>query len=172
MGSCSIWKAMKSWRGEHGTSESSVRFLLATCLVAALLWEAGAAPAHQVPVIKTKGKQVFPEQETEKAWGIRAIEPLEKDNQLGPLLPEPKQKLAAAEEKRPDAMTWVETEDILSRLRNPLQGPEPDLDSIDHPTSDDVQDEEVSQSRPILYRQVLQGPEEDLDHIAHSLEDS
>ncbi|XP_031244583.1 proline-rich acidic protein 1 isoform X2 [Mastomys coucha] len=133
------------------------RFLLATCLVAALLWEAGAIPAHQ---------------ETEKAWGTRAMEPLEKDNQLGPLLPVPKQKLAAAEEKRPDTMTWVETEDILSRLRNPLQGPELDLDSIDHPVSEDVQDEEVPQSWPILYRQVLQGPEEDLDHISHSMEDS
>ena len=147
------------------------RFLLATCLVAALLWEAGAAPAHQVPV-KTKGKHVFPEQETEKVWDTRALEPLEKDNQLGPLLPEPKQKPAAAEEKRPDAMTWVETEDILSHLRSPLQGPELDLDSIDHPMSDDVQDEEVPQSRPILYRQVLQGPAEDLDHLAHSMEDS
>ncbi|XP_021024766.1 proline-rich acidic protein 1 [Mus caroli] len=147
------------------------RFLLATCLVAALLWEAGAAPAHQVPV-KTKGKHVFPEQETEKAWGTRAMEPLEKDNQLGPLLPEPKQKPAVAEEKHPDAMTWVETKDILSHLRSPLQGPELDLDSIDHPMSDDVQDEEVPQSRPILYRQVLQGPEEDLDHLAHSMEDS
>lgn len=36
-----------------------------------------------------------------RAWGTRAMEPLEKDNQLGPLLPVPKQKLAAAEEKRP-----------------------------------------------------------------------
>lgn len=66
----------------------------------------------------------------------------------------------------------METEDILSRLRNPLQGPELDLDSIDHPMSDDVRDEEVPQSRLILYRQVLKGPEEDLDHIAHSMEDS
>lgn len=69
-------------------------------------------------------------------------------------------------------MTWVETGDILSRLRNPLQGPELDLDSIDHPVSEDVRDEEVPQSWPILYRQVLQGPEEDLDHISHSMEDS
>lgn len=69
-------------------------------------------------------------------------------------------------------MTWVETEDILSSLRNPLQGPELDLDSIDHPMFDDVRDEEVPQSRPILYRQVLREPEEDLDHIAHSMEDS
>lgn len=100
------------------------------------------------------------------------MEPLEKDNQLGALLPVPKQKLVAAEEKHPDAMTWVETEDILSRLRNPLQGPELDLDSIDHPMSEDVQNEEVPQSWPILYRQVLQGPEKDLDHISHSMEDS
>lgn len=69
-------------------------------------------------------------------------------------------------------MTSVETEDILSRFRNPLQGPEPDLDSIDHPTSEDIRDEEVPQSRPVLYRQVLQGPEKDLDHISHSMEDS
>lgn len=69
-------------------------------------------------------------------------------------------------------MTWVETKDILSCLRNPLQGPELDLDSIYHPMSEDVQNEEVPQSRPILYRQVLHGPEEDLDHISHSLEDS
>ncbi|EDM11896.1 proline-rich acidic protein 1 [Rattus norvegicus] len=147
------------------------RFLLATCLVAVLLWEAGAIPAHQVPV-KTKGKHVFPEQETEKAWGTRAMEPLEKDDQLRALLPVPKQKLAATEEKHSDTMTWVETKDILSRFRNPLQGPELDLDSIYHPMSEDVQNEEVPQSRPILYRQVLHGPEEDLDHISHSLEDS
>lgn len=143
------------------------RFFLATCLVAALLWEAGAVPAHQVPV-KTKGKYVFPEQETEKAWGPRATEPLDKDNQLGALLPVPKQKPAAAEEKRPDVMTSVETEDILSRFRNPLRGPEPDLDSIDHPMSEDIRDE-VPQSWPVLYRQVLQGPEKDLDHISHSM---
>ncbi|XP_052029365.1 proline-rich acidic protein 1 [Apodemus sylvaticus] len=146
-------------------------FLLATCLVAALLWEAGAIPAHQVPV-KTKGKYVFPEQETEKAWGPRAMEPLDKDNQLGALLLVPKQKPAAAEENRPDAKTSVEIKDILSRFRNPLQGPEPDLDSIDHPMFEDVQDEEVPQSWPVLYRQVLQGPEKDLDHLSHSMEDS
>lgn len=69
-------------------------------------------------------------------------------------------------------MTWVETEDILSRLRNPLQGPEQDLDSIYHPVFEDVQNEEVPQARPILYRQVLQGPEEDLDHISHSMEEA
>ncbi|XP_051001057.1 proline-rich acidic protein 1 [Acomys russatus] len=150
---------------------ASFRFLLATCLLAVLLREACAIPALQGPV-KTKGKHVIPEQETEKALGTRAMEPLEKDNQLGALFPVPKQKLAADEEKHPDAMTWVETDDILSRFRNPLEGPEPDLDSLDHPTFEEVQDEEVLQMRPMLHRQVLQGPEEDLDHLAHSLEDS
>ncbi|XP_055464892.1 proline-rich acidic protein 1 [Psammomys obesus] len=143
------------------------RFLLATCLVAVLL-EACAIPALQVPV-KTKGKHVIPEQETEKAWGSRAMEPLEKDNQLGALFPIPKQKLAAAEEKRPDAMTWVETEDILSRFRNPQDGPEPDLDHLYHPRSEEAQNEDVPQTWPVLYRQVLQGPEEDLDHLSHSM---
>ncbi|CAH6793290.1 proline-rich acidic protein 1 [Phodopus roborovskii] len=148
------------------------RFLLATCLVTVLLQEAGAIPAHQVPV-KTKGNHVILEQETEKALGTKLTEPLEKDNQLGPWLPVPKQKFAAAEEKHSDAATLVETEeDILSRFRNPRHGPEPDLDSIDHPTYEEVQDEEVPQTWPLMYRQVLQGPEEDLDHISHSLEDS
>lgn len=36
-----------------------------------------------------------------RAWGTGAMEPLEKDNQLGALLPVPKQKLVAAEEKHP-----------------------------------------------------------------------
>ncbi|XP_021083667.1 proline-rich acidic protein 1 [Mesocricetus auratus] len=148
------------------------RFLLATCLVAVLLQEAGAIPARQVPV-KTKGKHVIFEQETEKALGTKAMEPLEKDNQLGLLLSVPKQKLAVAEEKRTDAVTLVETEeDIPSRFWNPLHGPELDLDSIYHPKYEEVQDEEVPLMRPMLYRQVLQGPEEDLDHIFHSLEDS
>ncbi|XP_036033553.1 proline-rich acidic protein 1 [Onychomys torridus] len=148
------------------------RFLLATCLVAVLLQEAGAIPALQVPV-KTKGKHVILEQETEKALGAKAVEPLEKDLQLGALLPVPKQKLAAAEEKHSDAMTWVETKDILSRFRNPQYGPELDLDSLHHPMYEEVQDEvQVAQPWPVMYRQVLQGPEEDLDHIFHSLEDS
>ncbi|OBS72671.1 hypothetical protein A6R68_12749 [Neotoma lepida] len=131
----------------------------------------GGTTVAQVPV-KTKGKHVIPEQETEKALGTKAVEPLEKDNQLGALLPVPKQKLAAAEEKRSDAMTRVETEDILSRFRNPHYGPELDLDSIYHPMYEEVQDEEIPQPWPMMYRQVLQGPEEDLDHISHSLEDS
>lgn len=38
---------------------------------------------------------------TGRAWGTGAMEPLEKDNQLGALLPVPKQQLAVAEEKRP-----------------------------------------------------------------------
>ncbi|ERE77996.1 proline-rich acidic protein 1 [Cricetulus griseus] len=150
------------------------RFLLATCLVAVLLQEAGAIPARQVPV-KTKGKHLILEQETEKALGTKVMEPLDKDNQLGALLPVPKERLAAAEEKRSgqNAVTLVETEkDILSRFRNPLYGPELDLDSIHHPMYEEVQDEEVPQMRPMLIRQVLQGPEEDLDHISHSLEDS
>lgn len=69
-------------------------------------------------------------------------------------------------------MPPVETDDILSRFRNPLQGPEPDFDSLHHPVSEEVQDEEVPQMWPMLYRQVLQGPEEDLDHLAHPMEDS
>ncbi|KAL1788339.1 proline-rich acidic protein 1 [Sigmodon hispidus] len=146
------------------------RFLLATCLVVVLLQEAGAIPALQVPV-KTKDKHVILEQETEKALGAKAMEPMEKDNQLGALLPVPKQKLAAAEEKRSDARTWVETEDILSPFRIPHYGPEQDLDSLYHPMYE-VEDEEVPQTRPVIYRQVLQGPEEDLDHISHALEDS
>ncbi|XP_041522912.1 proline-rich acidic protein 1 [Microtus oregoni] len=146
------------------------RFLLATCLVAVLLQEAGAIPARQVPV-KTKGKHVILEQETEKALGTKAMEALEKDNQLGALLLVPKQKLAAAEEKLADAMTLVET-DLLSHLRNPLQGPEPDLDSLHHPKYEEVQDEAVPQMLLKIHRQVLQGPEKDLDHISHSLEDS
>lgn len=36
-----------------------------------------------------------------RALGTRAMEPLEKDNQLGALFPVPKQKLAAAKEKHP-----------------------------------------------------------------------
>lgn len=36
-----------------------------------------------------------------RVLGTRAMEPLEKDNQLGALFPVPKQKLAAAEEKHP-----------------------------------------------------------------------
>lgn len=35
-----------------------------------------------------------------RVLGAKAVEPLEKDLQLGALLPVPKQKLAAAEEKR------------------------------------------------------------------------
>ncbi|KAK7804555.1 hypothetical protein U0070_002612 [Myodes glareolus] len=142
-------------------------------MVAVLLQEAGAIPARQVPV-KTKGKYVILEQETEKALGTKAVEAREKDNQLGTLLLVTKQKLAAAEEKRPDAMTFVETEekDILSRFRNPLPGPEPDLDSLLHPKYEEVQDEAVPRMLPKIHRQVLQGPEEDLDHIFHSLEDS
>lgn len=69
-------------------------------------------------------------------------------------------------------MTWVETEDILSRFRNPRHGPELDLDHLYHPRSEEVQNEEVPQMWPVLYRQVLQGPEEDLDHLSHSMEDS
>ncbi|KAL6087612.1 hypothetical protein STEG23_034492 [Scotinomys teguina] len=147
------------------------RFLLATCLVAVLLQEASAIPALQVPV-KTKGKHVILDQETEKALGIKAAETLEKDHQLRALLPVPKQKLAAAEKKRSDAMTWVETEDILSRFRNPQYGPELDLDSLHHPMYDEVQDEQVPQPWPVMYRQVLQGPEKDLDHLSHPQEDS
>ncbi|XP_075828792.1 proline-rich acidic protein 1 [Microtus pennsylvanicus] len=149
------------------------RFLLATCMVAVLLQEAGAIPARQVPV-KTKGKHVILEQETEKALGTKAMEALEKDNQLGALLPVPKQKLAAAEEKLADAMTLVETveKDLLSHLRNPLHGPEPDLDSLLHPKYEEVQDEAVPRMLLKIHRQVLQGPEKDLDHISHSLEDS
>ncbi|CAO2583766.1 Proline-rich acidic protein 1, partial [Lemmus lemmus] len=107
-----------------------------------------------------------------RALGTKVIEALEKDNQLGALLLVPKQKLAAAEEKH--AMTLVETEekDILSRFRKPLHGPEPDLDSLLHPTYEEVQGGAVPQMLPKIHRQVLQGPEEDLDHISHSLEDS
>ncbi|XP_073934117.1 proline-rich acidic protein 1 isoform X2 [Castor canadensis] len=76
------------------------RLLLVTCLVTVLLQEAGAIPVPQV-LVKTNGKHKVAEQDTEKAWDTRAVEPLEKDDQLGKLLPVPKWKPAA--EKLPDA---------------------------------------------------------------------
>lgn len=61
----------------------------------------------------------------------------------------------------------VETEDMLSRFRRPQQGPEPDLDSLYHPASQEIQVKEEPLLRAMLSRQVLRGPEKDLDHIYH-----
>uniref|UniRef100_A0A8C6RZ34 Proline-rich acidic protein 1 n=1 Tax=Nannospalax galili TaxID=1026970 RepID=A0A8C6RZ34_NANGA len=111
-----------------------------------------------VPV-KTKGKYGVPERETEKRLS-------------GVILPVPKQKLAAAEEKLPGQSgikAWMETEDILSHFRSPYQGPELDLDSLYHPMSEEIQDKEEPKFGAILYHQALQGPEEDLDHISHPM---
>uniref|UniRef100_U3KNJ2 Uncharacterized protein n=1 Tax=Oryctolagus cuniculus TaxID=9986 RepID=U3KNJ2_RABIT len=74
------------------------RLLVATCLVSVLLCEAAVAPAPQV-LVKTKSKQGVSEQDTEKAWGARALDPPEKGGQLLWPLPGPRPKLAAAAEK-------------------------------------------------------------------------
>ncbi|XP_008046096.1 proline-rich acidic protein 1 [Carlito syrichta] len=142
------------------------RLLLVPCLLAMLLWEAGTAPEPQVPV-NIQVKHGSHEQDTEKAWGARAVEPPEKDDQLLGLLLASKPKLSATEEKPPGAEARLETEDILSHVRKALWGPEPDRDDLYHPPPEEDQDEE----RPWLWamppRRVLRGPEEDRDHIYH-----
>uniref|UniRef100_H0WDU3 Proline rich acidic protein 1 n=1 Tax=Cavia porcellus TaxID=10141 RepID=H0WDU3_CAVPO len=140
------------------------RLFLITCLVAVLLQEAGAIPAPQVPN-KTKGKHWISEQDTEKTWGNHTFQHLEKDDQLVDLLHMPKSKPAFI--KKPGNSARVETEDMLSRFRRPQQGPEPDLDSLYHPASQEIQVKEEPLLRAMLSRQVLRGPEKDLDHIYH-----
>ncbi|XP_012516140.1 PREDICTED: proline-rich acidic protein 1 [Propithecus coquereli] len=147
------------------------RLLLVTSMVAVLLQEAGAAPAPQVPV-KIQVRLRAPEQDTEKAWGARVVDPPEKDDWLVGLLPAAKPELAAVEEKLPGTKAWVELEDILGLFRNPLRGPEPDLDDLYHPPTVEDQGGEG----PLLWvlppHQVLQGPEEDQDHVHHPAEES
>ncbi|XP_040848405.1 proline-rich acidic protein 1, partial [Ochotona curzoniae] len=143
------------------------RLLAATCLVFLLLCEAGAAPAPQV-LVKTKGKKGVPEQDTEKAWGARAVDPPEKDGQLLLLLPILGLKPVAAKEELPGASTQADAKDILSRFRNPRWGPEPDLDELYHPQPEG-QGRAGPRSQILPRRQVLQGPEEDRDHIYHGV---
>ncbi|XP_055100893.2 proline-rich acidic protein 1 isoform X1 [Symphalangus syndactylus] len=151
------------------------RLLMVTSLVAVLLWEAGAAPAPKVP-IKMQVKHRPSEQDTEKAWGARVVEPPEKDDQLVVLFPIQKPKLLTTEEKPPGegrgpilpgTKAWVETEDTLGRVLSPQQGPEPDHDSLYHPPPEEDQGKEGPQLWVMPNRQVLLGPEEDQDHIYH-----
>ncbi|XP_011797369.1 PREDICTED: proline-rich acidic protein 1 [Colobus angolensis palliatus] len=141
------------------------RVLMVTSLLAVLLWEAGAASAPKVP-IKVQVKHQPSEQEAEKAWGTRVVEPPEKGDQLVGLLPVPKPKLLTAE-KSPGIKAWVETEDILDHVLSPQQGPEPDHDSLHHPLPEEDQGEEGPRLWVMPNRQVLRGPEEDQDHIYH-----
>ncbi|XP_011836233.1 PREDICTED: proline-rich acidic protein 1 [Mandrillus leucophaeus] len=155
-----------------GLSGAGGRVLMVTSLVAVLLWEAGAASAPKVgptPVtfpIKVHVKHRPSEQEAEKAWGARVVEPPEKDDQLVGLLPVPKPKLLTAE-KSPGIKASVETEDILGHVLSPQQGPEPDHDSLHHPPPEEDQGEEGPRLWVMPNRQVLRGPEEDQDHIYH-----
>ncbi|KAM5271872.1 proline-rich acidic protein 1 [Ctenodactylus gundi] len=155
-------------RGVEGDLVLMEQLLLVTCLVAVLLQESGTIPPPQVSV-KTKGKFWDAKQDTEKARGAQAWQPLEKDDQLVGLLPVPKLKLAAIR-KLPGTQAWVEAKDILEHFRSPQQDPEPDLDSLYHPAPEEVQGKEGPWPMEILARQVLQGPEEDLDHIYHPVE--
>ncbi|XP_062071294.1 proline-rich acidic protein 1 isoform X1 [Lepus europaeus] len=143
------------------------RLLVATCLVSMLLCEAAVAPAPQV-LVKTRGKQEVSEQDTEKAWGARALDPPEKGGQLLWPLPRPRLKLAAAAEKKlPGANAWAGTQDILRRFRVPKLDPEPDLDDQHHPHPKEALGEEGPRLWVLPPRQVLPGPEEDRDHIHH-----
>ncbi|KAL4698703.1 hypothetical protein H8959_011360 [Pygathrix nigripes] len=148
--------------------------LMITSLVAVLLWEAGAASAPKVP-IKVQVKHQSSEQEAEKAWGTRVVEPPEKDDQLVGLLPVPKPELLTAEKSPgqgrgpilPGIKAWMETEDMLGHVLSPQQGPEPDHDSLHHPPPEEDQGEEGLRLWVTPNRQVLRGPEEDQDHIYH-----
>ncbi|XP_027627042.1 proline-rich acidic protein 1 [Tupaia chinensis] len=102
-----------------------------------------------------------------RVWGARVVEPPEKDDQLVGLLPVLKSKLTVTIEKSPGAKAWVETEDILARVRSPQQGPEPDHDHLYHPLPEEAQGEERHWLWAMLFHQVLQGPEKDQDHIYH-----
>ncbi|XP_062957701.1 proline-rich acidic protein 1 [Cynocephalus volans] len=116
---------------------------------------------------KIKGEHGTPEQDTEKASGIRLVEPPEKDDQLVGLLPASKEK-----PRGQGAKAWVETEDILGRVWSPQRGPEPDLDGLYHPPPEEAQGEEGPSLQVTPSLQVLQGPEEDRDHIYHPVEGS
>ncbi|XP_018889890.3 proline-rich acidic protein 1 isoform X3 [Gorilla gorilla gorilla] len=138
------------------------RLLLVTSLVAVLLWEAGAAPAPKVP-IKMQVKHRPSEQDPEnRAWGARAVEPPEKDDQLVVLFPVQKPKLLTTE-KPPGTKAWVETEDTLGRVLSP----EPDHDSLYHPPPEEDQGKERPRLWVMPNHRVLLGPEEDEDHIYH-----
>nr|AAN87018.1 proline-rich acidic protein variant [Homo sapiens] len=84
------------------------RLLLVTSLVVVLLWEAGAVPAPKVP-IKMQVKHWPSEQDPEKAWGARVVEPPEKDDQLVVLFPVQKPKLLTTEEKPRGTKAWMES---------------------------------------------------------------
>ncbi|KAL2769071.1 proline-rich acidic protein 1 isoform 2 precursor, partial [Daubentonia madagascariensis] len=122
-----------------------------------------------VPV-KIQVRLRAPEQDTEKAWGTRVVAPPEKDDWLVGLLPIPKLKLSAIEEKLPGTKAWVELEDILGRVRSPLRGPEPDHDRLYHPPIEEDQGGEGTWLWALPSHQVLWGPEEDRDHIYHPAE--
>ncbi|KAM9052535.1 proline-rich acidic protein 1 [Megaptera novaeangliae] len=145
------------------------RLLLITSLGAAFLLEAGSAWSPQV-LVQTKGK-VGAEQDTEEAWGARAVEPPEKDSQLMGLFMAPK-LLATTGEKRPGAEALAETKDTLGRVPSPRWGPEPDHDSLYHNWPEEAQGEARPWAQVLPPQQVLQGPEEDRDHIYHPKEDS
>ncbi|XP_011944225.1 PREDICTED: proline-rich acidic protein 1 isoform X4 [Cercocebus atys] len=125
-----------------------------------------AEPTPVTLPIKVHVKHRPSEQEAEKAWGARVVEPPEKDDQLVGLLPVPKPKLLTAE-KSPGIKASVETEDILGHVLSPQQGPEPDHDSLHHPPPEEDQGEEGPRLWVMPNRQVLRGPEEDQDHIYH-----
>ncbi|EPY85344.1 proline-rich acidic protein 1 [Camelus ferus] len=168
-------------RGGGGAdSRVAGRLLLVIGLVAVLPWEAGSVLIPQV-LLKTKGK-VGMEQDTkeqhslglgpgclpmpltlgdflgsahEGAWGVRAMEPLEKDNQLMGLLVAPKVAAAPWEGEQG-------AKDIL--------GPEPDRDSLYHSWLEEPQEEAGVRALVLPSHQVLEGPEEDRDHIYHPRE--
>nr|XP_031317959.1 proline-rich acidic protein 1 isoform X1 [Camelus dromedarius] len=133
--------------------QTDSRLLLVIGLVAVLPWEAGSVLIPQV-LLKTKGK-VGMEQDTKEAWGVRAMEPLEKDNQLMGLLVAPKVAAAPWEGEQG-------AKDIL--------GPEPDHDSLYHSWLEEPQEEAGVRALVLPSHQVLEGPEEDRDHIYHPRE--
>ncbi|XP_057591043.1 proline-rich acidic protein 1 [Hippopotamus amphibius kiboko] len=145
------------------------RLLLVTSLAAVLLLEAESAWAPQV-LVQTKGG-VGAEQDTEEAWGARAAEPPEKDDQLIWLLMAPK-LLAATEGNRRGAKALAETQDTAGRVPSPRWGPEPDRDSLYHDWPEEAQEEARPWAQVLPPHQVLHGPEEDRDHIYHPREDS
>ncbi|XP_045147151.1 proline-rich acidic protein 1 [Echinops telfairi] len=143
------------------------RLILVVGLLAAVLQEAGTILPAQVSA-KFKERDQVSEQDTEEAWAVKAVERPEKEDRLEGLFPRLKSPTAAdtAENWHGDK-AWVE--DLLSRVRSPLQGPEPDRDSLYHAEPEEGLDM-ASWSRARLFFQLLQGPEEDRDHIYHSEE--
>ncbi|XP_012790257.2 proline-rich acidic protein 1 [Sorex araneus] len=142
------------------------RRLLFTVPLVLLLWETGAATTPQA--LKTKGTG-SPEQDT-----VQARDPLGEDHPLWGLMHLgllPAMKLLA-EAQQQGTVTTMDSEDLLAKLRRPLQGPEPDRDPLHHSLPEGSWEESEPEPQAPLRRVVLAGPEEDRDHLYHGSGDS